>query len=622
VSVVEQPADLEPLLDYLKRSRGFDVTAYKRPSLTRRIQKRMQYVGIQGLGDYIDYLEVHPQEFPHLFNTILINVTSFFRDPAAWEYVGAEILPRIVDATGSDGPIRVWSAGCASGQEAYTTAMLLAERLGVEVFLERVKIYATDLDEDALNQARQATYGPLEVEDVPPAFLEKYFERTPTQYSFHKDLRRCVIFGRHDLVQDAPISRINLLISRNTLMYFNSEIQARILRRYHFALHDGGYLFLGKAEMLLTRSHLFVPVDLRRRVFAKVLNQDRRVRPLRPLPAVDIENGSALMANDSRYRELAFETDPIAQVIVEAKGQVVFINERARALFSLTSEDVGRQLRDLALSHRPTDLRAAIEESARERRPVLRRDVAWTTGPGETRFLDIHILPLFDPGAAFVGSKVTFTEVTRYRQLQDELQQSKHELETAYEELQSSNEELETTNEELQSSNEELETTNEELQSTNEELETMNEELQSTNEELETINTELRQRTEELYDANSFMTSILSGLRSGVAVIDREMKVVVWNDRATDLWGLRPDEAEGRHFLNLDIGLPVAQLRAPIRACLSGESRYQQVTVDATNRRGRAVRCLVTCTPLDGSPGAATRGAILLMEAREDAAPA
>jgi two-component system CheB/CheR fusion protein len=617
VTEPDAPAELEPLLDYLKRTRGFDFTAYKRTTLARRIQKRMQSVGVRAFGDYLDHLEVHPEEFPYLFNTILINVTSFFRDPATWEYVAAEILPRIVDSRG-DEPIRVWSAGCASGQEAYTVAMLLADRMGMENFQDRVKIYATDVDEEALSQARQAAYGPVEVEDVPPAFLDKYFERTPTQYVVHKELRRSVIFGRHDLVQDAPISRISLLISRNTLMYFNRETQARVVGRFHYAVTNAGYLFLGKAEMLLSHSHLFVPVDLRRRVFAKVAHHERRTG--RAAPAVTQEAGSGPMMDDLRLREMAFDNDPIAQVIVDASGRVLFANERARALFSLTVEDVGRPLRELAFSHRPTDLRSAMEEAAAERRPVLRRDVPWATAAGEPRFVDVHVLPLFDAVGAAAGTKLTFTEVTRVKQLQDELQQSKLALETAYEELQSSNEELETTNEELQSSNEELETTNEELQSTNEELETMNEELQSTNEELETINTELRQRTEDLNEANALLGSILSGLRAAVAVVDRDLKVLAWNDRAVDLWGLRAEEAEGRHFMNLDIGLPVSELRAPIRACLSGESGHQQLAVDAINRRGRPVHCVVTCTPLDGGPTAgasAIRGAIVLMEVSE-----
>jgi two-component system, chemotaxis family, CheB/CheR fusion protein len=244
--------DLEVLLDYLRRSRGFDFTGYKRTSLSRRIEKRMQTVGADGYLGYLDHLEVDPEEFTHLFNTILINVTGFFRDPLAWEYLAAEVLPRLAADKRDGEPIRVWSAGCASGEEAYTLAMAIAEALGPETVKERVKIYATDVDEDALNQARQARYTAKQVESLPPELLERYFERNGHGYVFSKELRRSVIFGRHDLIQDAPISRIDLLVCRNTL-YLNSDPQAHVLARFNFALREGGYLFLGKAEISSAR---------------------------------------------------------------------------------------------------------------------------------------------------------------------------------------------------------------------------------------------------------------------------------------------------------------------------------------------------------------------------------
>jgi two-component system CheB/CheR fusion protein len=212
-----------------------------------------------------------------------------------------------------------------------------------------------------------------------------------------------------------------------------------------------------------------------------------------------------------------------------------------------------------------------------------------------------------------MGTAITFTDVTISKRLQRELEHANQELETAYEELQSTNEELETTNEELQSTVEELETTNEELQSTNEELETMNEELQSTNEELQTTNAELRQRSDELNTVNAFLESILTSLRGGVAVVDTDFKVLVWNVQAEDLWGMRPDEAVGRHLLGLDIGLPVDQLKQPMRECLSGVCQFTEMEIEATNRRGRTIRCRVTCSPLLG-PQQVVRGAIVMME--------
>jgi two-component system, chemotaxis family, CheB/CheR fusion protein len=257
----------------------------------------MQTVGADGYLGYLDHLEVDPEEFTHLFNTILINVTGFFRDPLAWEYLAAEVLPRLAADKRDGEPIRVWSAGCASGEEAYTLAMAIAEALGPETVKERVKIYATDVDEDALNQARQARYTAKQVESLPPELLERYFERNGHGYVFSKELRRSVIFGRHDLIQDAPISRIDLLVCRNTLMYLNSDTQAHVLARFNFALREGGYLFLGKAEMLLAHSELFTAVDLKRRVFRKQHGATLRERLL-----VLTEAGERHAGNPARPR--------------------------------------------------------------------------------------------------------------------------------------------------------------------------------------------------------------------------------------------------------------------------------------------------------------------------------
>src|SRR5436190_18173842 len=248
----ERNVGLEVLLQYLKTSRGFDFTGYKRSTLTRRVLKRMAALkNIKSYGDYQDYLEVHPEEFATLFNTVLINVTSFFRDTAAWDYLAAKIIPRIIKGKRPGDPIRVCCIGCASGEEAYSVAMLLTEAIGDKAFRERVKIYATDIDADALAHARHAIYNAKSVAAVPAKLRAKYFESSyADQFAVRGDLRRAVIFGRLDLVQDAPISRLDLLLCRNTLMYFNAETQARIVGRFHFALNDEGLLFLGKSEML------------------------------------------------------------------------------------------------------------------------------------------------------------------------------------------------------------------------------------------------------------------------------------------------------------------------------------------------------------------------------------
>ncbi len=616
MSPSEQNPEFEALLNYIKRNRGFDFTGYKRSTLMRRVQKRMQELAIESISEYTDYLEVDPQEFVVLFNTILINVTSFFRDRPIWDYLAAEIIPRITARKQINEQSRVWSAGCASGQDAYTLAIVLAEALGIDQFRSTVKIYATDIDEEALQQARLGIYNAKEVESIPPQLLEKYFERNESYYTFRKDLRRCVIFGRHNLVEDAPISRIDLLVCRNTLMYFNAEAQAKIIARFAFALNEGGFLFLGKAEMLLNHGNAIKPVDLKRRIFVIEGKFSRRDRFLLMSGNSNNQEFNDPLSN-LPISEAVFDTNPAAQVVIDHNGSLILANERARRLFGLSSENLGQQLQNLELSYRPVDLRFCIEQVYTQRTPIMLRDVEWKITEGDTRYFNVDLSPLFDFNSSFLGISITFTDDTRFKKLQHDLEQTNQELEMAYEELQSTNEELETTNEELQSSNEELETTNEELQSTNEELETMNEELQSSNEELQTLNEELRLRSNELNEVNVYLESILTSLSGGVVVVDRDLQVQIWNYRAEDLWGLRTEEVQEQHFLNLDIGLPVEQLLQPIRTCLLGQASKVEVTLEATNRRGKSVNCSVTCTPML-TKTREIRGVIMLMEATEN----
>jgi two-component system CheB/CheR fusion protein len=609
-------AGLESLLGYLKANRGFDFSGYKRSSLERRIRKRMREVGVESYEDYQDHLEVTPDEYTDLFNTILINVTGFYRDQPAWDYVANKVVPEILEAVEDSQPIRAWSAACASGEEAYTIAMVLAEALGEEEFRRRVKIYATDVDDAALARGRQAAYARDALKPLPERFRGRYFEGAPGGYTFRSDLRRSVIFGRNDMVQDAPISRIDLLVSRNALMYFTPEAQARILSHFNFALKDTGFLFLGKSEMLITHADLFTPYELKWRVFTKVPRVGLRDRL-----GFFADPGLAGPGEGERYGRLeggAFDTGPVATVVVDRDGIVTGANKAARALFSLSPTDMNRPFKDLELSYRPTDLRSALERAYSSGSPVQLGRVEWAAVTGGAKTLEINVIPM-PPGPRPVGAAIYFEDVTESARLDEEYERSKRQLETAYEELQSTVEELETTNEELQSTNEELETTNEELQSSNEELETMNEELQSTNDELEAMNEEEQRRRAEVDKLNLFLEGILGSIGVGVVVLDREQRVQVWNANSTEMWGLRPDEVDGRQFLELEIGLPVERLRGPIRRVLDDadliEERFEAVT-----RTGKTVGMRVRALPLRRGRRE-IYGAILLMT-REDAEPA
>ena len=419
------------------------------------------------------------------------------------------------------------------------------------------------------------------------------------------DIRRSVVFGRNDLLSDPPISKVDLLVSRNTLMYFGAQAQHTVLANFSFALGPGGFLFLGKAEALHSRTSLFLPVDLKHRVFTRnpgIAPEYRRDRAV---------SGGCTSRGKPQAARVELRKRPFGTTR-DRHGRAPRARQHggARSLQPF-ADDVGRPLQDLEVSYRPLELRSRIDQTISERRPLFERDVQFGID-GTEHQLDAQFTPLQSTGGELFGVSIVFDDVTRARGLRSELEGAKRELETAYEELQSTVEELETTNEELQSTNEELETTNEELQSTNEELETMNEELQSTNEELLTMNDELRDRTDEAVGANAFLSSVLTSIPEAVVVLDPDLVVTAWSSAAADIWGVSAQEAEGQFFLNLDIGLPVGELREPARAALGGQE-IESLPVPAHDRRGKPVIASVSFAPLLGA-GDEPRGAILTMK--------
>ena len=604
--------ELEALLIFLRDNRGFDFTGYKRSTLERRIQKHLKMRNIDSYEAYQEYLEVHPEEFNFLFNSILINVTSFFRDKPAWDFVAEQIIPKILASKRENEQIRIWSAGCASGEEPYSLAMLLAEALGKQDFQRRVKIYATDIDEEALMEARRACYSAESIKDIDPVLSEKYFQKDKDLYQFDAELRRKVIFGSLDLVKDSPISRIDLLSCRNTLMYFNTETQIQILNRFRFALRDTGFLFLGKAEMMVSRTNSFLPENMKFRILKKTASVNRANTGDASLSTPGNETQDAGFISNIDVWENILNALNIAGMVVNKNNLLVMISHPFQDMFQIDRRDNGRPLQDLEISYRPIDLRSLIDQVYTSREAVSARNVRRSTPGNGQQFLDFRVIPLPYKGKELEGVLIICSDETRTYMLQEELRVTNQELETSNEELQSGNEELETTNEELQSTNEELETTNEELQATNEEMETINEELQSTNEELETINTELNQRTDELNKTNAYINSILSNLDSAVIVIDTQHNVTSWNSAARDQWGLDEKEVMRKSLFDLDIGLPVKALKEPISASLKTNKR-SDLELEGMNRRGKKSMYSVHCSPLISNHDQIL-GAILLID--------
>jgi two-component system CheB/CheR fusion protein len=265
----EAHGNLDALLQKVFEERGYDFRDYKKASIARRISKRLYENHLKTYEEYMDFLDKHPEEYARLFDTLLINVTEFFRDPEAWEALKEEVLPKILSRKCKGDSIRVWSAGCASGEEAYTIAMLISDLLGEAAGDYDIRIYATDMDESALNEARKGIYQATSMKHVSKERLQKYFTREDDSFKIKRNIRQMVAFGQQDLITDAPISHLDLIVCRNVLIYFRQELQGRIITKFHYALDPHGYIFFGKSESMLSGSKQFVPVNKKWRIFEK-----------------------------------------------------------------------------------------------------------------------------------------------------------------------------------------------------------------------------------------------------------------------------------------------------------------------------------------------------------------
>src|SRR5262245_7002536 len=579
----------------LSSTYNFDFREYKEASLARRIRARMTQVRIERYGAYAEYVAQHPDEHVALFNTILINVTGFSRDPEAWKILGNEIIPQIVTDAGDSRAIRIWSAGCSSGEEPYSVAMLLADHLGSRAPEYHVKIYGTDIDEDALTTARHGLYRLDQVKDVPAELIDRYFVRDGQLYRFRRDLRRWCIFGAHNLTQAPPLSHIDLVLCRNVLIYFTSDLQERILARFHYATREDGYLFLGRSESLLARSRFFTPRNLKWRIFQRMPTTARQTAAV--LPEREARPGAAAAEHVRRDAYLAshraqgaLEVLPGAVMVIDTTDTVLTWNAAAEQLFDIPiANALARKFRDLDVSYRVEGLRARIEDVKVRHAPDRMDNTTFTRRDGSQVHADISISPLLE-GQRLLAVVVFAVDGTELARLNDQMPRIDEQHATAIEELQSTNEELETTNEELQSTNEELETTNEELQSTNEELETTVEELQAANTELGSLNSELEGRTGELNRLDTHHRSLLDSLDQGVVVMNRDGAITTWNQTAEQMWGLRAEQAVGRQIFALPIGEVAQRIGSAFDRALRGEptalSDVAYVTADRGARRG------------------------------------
>ena len=546
---------LRTILEQVSRQANIDFRPYKTSTILRRIGRRMAVTHKRAMGEYADYLKVAPEEVGELVKAFLINVTQFFRDADAFAYLRNEILPMLIaQSRQRDHVLRFWTAGCATGEEPYSLAMLLIDQLGAELPEWSIKIFATDLDDAAIAFARRGLYSENLLKGVPGEYLDRFFERVDQGYRISKTLRQMVIFGQQDLSHSAPFPRIDLVLCRNVLIYFTPELQEYVLNQFAFSLSPNGYLFLGKAETIrpiqsfyeLVNKHWKVyrcignALPSMRRESLSVLKTSRAER--NAMNRLDKSSGKQNVEQEAqspslelgqlrRFNELLLRFLPIGVVIINRSYRILSANGSARRLLNLRDVAIEQDFLHAVRGLPYYETRSAIDTVFRERTLITLPEVELeTVSGGNGRFVSLSIsLMQMEPGLADLAV-VSVTDVNEQVQVRRQLESvqaeqmqlmqelgnankrlsdTNKEFMDANEELQVANEELVLTHEELQASIEEFETTNEELQATNEELETNNEELQATNEELETTNDELRARTGELQE----MASVLENER-------------------------------------------------------------------------------------------------------------
>jgi two-component system CheB/CheR fusion protein len=556
--VDETAGQLQSILALVRARTRHDFTSYKTGTISRRIERRMSLHHLPDIQAYLKFLQTHPAEVHELFNDLLISVTSFFREPQAWEYLEKSVIPRLIRARSHDSGLRAWVPGCATGEEAYSIAMLLLEQAHAADPRLNVQVFASDLDQAALQFARAGVYPASIAADVPPERLRRFFVKGEHTYQAAKQLRETVVFAAQNLIGDPPFSRIDLITCRNLLIYLAPEIQHKVISLFHFALREDGYLFLGNAESAGPQSDLFEPVSKRWRIYRRIgpVHPDRVQLPVRPTVGrlAHVAAVAAPVALPLQYKVLSLAQALILERHVPASA-LINANQEILYLFGPTerylTQPTGLLTPDLLRWARQgirSKLSAALRQARQKMKPVTMPVGAVEMG-GESRLTRITVEPLPAPkemqGLFLVVFEETPATSISTEPVPDEpaaAGQMEYELDIMAEQLRTTTAQFESPNAELQSANEEMLSMNEELQSTNEELETSKEELQSLNEELSTVNSQLESKIQELEITNDDLKNLLSSSNIATVFLDREFRIKRFTPAVTQLVNLLPTD--------------------------------------------------------------------------------
>jgi two-component system CheB/CheR fusion protein len=558
----DQQHALREVFTQLRLRTGHDFTNYKRPTLLRRIERRINVRNLPDLNAYALYMQENPEETTALLKDLLISVTNFFRDKKAFETIETEILPTIIRNKTAENQIRIWVAGCATGEEAYSFAMLCAEQVLNMIDAPKIQIFATDIDEAAIIQARDGLYTINDAADVSPERLRRFFNKEGDEYRIRREIREMILFANHNFIKDPPFSHLDLVSCRNVLIYLNSAAQERVMETFHFALSPGAYLFLGSSESADGANDLFSPFNREYHIFQKRQVASSRAYPVpesiptsfkfEKLPKINglLEQAATpterITFGDLHQRLLEQYAAP--SIIVNEEHDIVHLTERAGRYLQVGGGEPSKNLLKLVRQELRLELRSALYQAVQRHSAVETRQLKVTIDD-RTETITMHVRPVLqtsDVARGFIlvlferveddaaGQDVVLSaDEPVARQLEEELIRLKTQL-------RASNEQHEFHAEELKASNEELQAMNEELRSAAEELETSKEELQSINEELRTVNQELKIKVEETTLASNNFHNLINSVDIGTIFLDRSFRVAFFTPAARQLFNLIP----------------------------------------------------------------------------------
>ena len=567
---------LDKVIILLRANTGHDFSLYRRSTLYRRVERRMGVHQFGKISNYVRYLHENPQEAEILFKEMLIGVTSFFRDRAAWEQLSKKALPALLSGRTAGTVMRAWIAGCSTGEEAFSLAMLFRELTGREGSAKRIslQIYATDLDREAIDKARQGYYPETIMADMPSARLSRFFVKEDGGYRVNKEIRSMVVFAPQNLIMDPPFTKLDIFCCRNLLIYLTPELQKKLIPLFHYILNPRGLLFLGSSESVGRFSNLFTPVVAKEKIFRRSESL-RRDEPLVYPTVFEPASRTRIGANPELIQPAASLQTVADQMLraryappaalVNDQGDIVYISGRTGKYLEPAAGKANWNIIAMAREGLRYDLTGALQKANRTTMTVMIRGISLGPG-GDPGRVDVSVqalqepkelvgllLVVFSESAPAAGSKAN---VTTIKALKSSTRQGalERELRDARDEVKMNREEMQTSQEELKSSNEELQSTNEELQSTNEELTTSKEEMQSLNEELQTVNAELQSKLDELSSSNNDMKNLLNSTDIATVFLDNEMHVRRFTLQAKTIFKLLPG----------DVGRPITDLASSL----------------------------------------------------------